>query len=134
MDTLFQDLRYGVRMMVKSPGFTLIAVLALTLGIGASTAIFSVIYAVLIRPLPYENPDQLVMLWETTPQMDTSVAYPNFVDLRDNQTSLEQIAAFRRDSFNLTGAGEAGAVAGQDDLARLLSRASLQYAFRARHR
>ena len=107
MDTLFQDLKYGVRMLIKSPGFTLIAVLALTLGIGASTAIFSVIYAVLIRPLPYENPDQLVMLWETTPVMDTSVAYPNFVDLRDNQTSLEQFAAFRRDSFNLTGAGEA---------------------------
>ncbi|HEX5735922.1 MAG TPA: ABC transporter permease [Blastocatellia bacterium] len=113
MDTLFQDLRYGVRMMLKSPGFTLIAVLALTLGIGASTAIFSVIYAVLIRPLPYENPDQLVMLWETTPIMDTSVAYPNFVDLRDNQTSLEQFAAFRRDSFNLTGAGEAERLQGR---------------------
>jgi predicted permease len=100
-------------MLVKSPGFTLIAVLALTLGIGASTAIFSVIYAVLIRPLPYENPDQLVMLWETTPQMQTSVAYPNFVDLRDNQSSLEQIAAFRRDSFNLTGAGEAERLQGR---------------------
>jgi putative ABC transport system permease protein len=100
-------------MLVKSPGFTLIAVLALTLGIGASTAIFSVIYAVLIRPLPYENPDQLVMLWETTPQMDSSVAYPNFVDLRDNQSSLEQMAAFRRDSFNLTDAGEAERLQGR---------------------
>ncbi|HJQ69094.1 MAG TPA: ABC transporter permease [Blastocatellia bacterium] len=113
MDTLFQDLKYGVRMLVKSPGFTLIAVLALTLGIGASTAIFSVIYAVLLRPLPYQDPDQLVMLWETTPQMDTSVAYPNFIDLRDNQTTLEQFAAFRRDSFNLTGAGEAERLQGR---------------------
>ena len=113
MDTLFQDLRYGVRMLVKNPGFTFIAVLALTLGIGASTAIFSVIHAVLLRPLPYENPDQLVMLWEATPQMDTSVSYPNFIDLRDNQTSLEQFAAFRRDSFNLTGAGEAERLQGR---------------------
>jgi putative ABC transport system permease protein len=106
MDTLFQDLRYGIRMLLKNPGFTLIAVVALALGIGASTAIFSVVYAVLIRPLPYEDPDKLVILWEKTAQMDTSVAYPNFVDWRDNNTSFEQIAAFRRDSFNLTGAGE----------------------------
>ena len=113
MDTLFQDLKYGIRMLVKTPGFTLIAVLALTLGIGASTAIFSVIHAVLLRPLPYQDPDQLVMLWETTPQMDTSVSYPNFIDLRDNQTSLEQFAAFRRDSFNLTGAGEAERLQGR---------------------
>jgi putative ABC transport system permease protein len=113
MDTLIHDLRYGIRMLVKSPGFTIIAVLALALGIGACTAIFSVVYAVLIRPLPYQDPDRLVILYETTPQMDTSVAYPNFVDWRDNNNVFDQIAAFRRDSFNLTGAGEAERLQGR---------------------
>ncbi len=113
MDTLIHDLRYGIRMLIKSPGFTIIAVLALALGIGASTAIFSVIYAVLIQPLPYQDPDRLVILWEKTPQMDTSIAYPNFVDWRDNNAAFDQLAAFRRDSFNLTGAGEAERLQGR---------------------
>ena len=113
MDTFIQDIRYGIRMLIKTPGFTIIAVFALALGIGACTAIFSVIYAVLIQPLPYQEPDRLVILWETTPQMDTSVAYPNFVDWRDNNGVFEQIAAFRRDSFNLTGSGEAERLQGR---------------------
>ncbi|MBD0372281.1 MAG: ABC transporter permease [Pyrinomonadaceae bacterium] len=113
MDTLWQDLRYGFRMLLKSPGFTLIAILALALGIGANTAIFSVVNAVLLKPLPYKDPNQLVILWEKSATQDTSVAYLNFQDWRDQNQSFEQIAAFRRDSFNLTGAGEPERLAGR---------------------
>jgi putative ABC transport system permease protein len=93
-------------MLLKKPAFTAIAVLALALGIGANSAIFSVINSVLLQPLPYKDPDRLVIMWEKAPMMDTSVAYPNFLDWRDQNQVFESIAAFRRDSFNLTGAGE----------------------------
>jgi putative ABC transport system permease protein len=106
MDTLWQDLRYSFRMLLKSPGFTAVAILALALGIGANTAIFSVVNAVLLRPLPYKDPNRLTILWEKAATQDTSVSYPNFQDWRDQNQSFEEIAAFRRASFNLTGAGE----------------------------
>ncbi|HEV2706871.1 MAG TPA: ABC transporter permease [Pyrinomonadaceae bacterium] len=113
MSTILQDVRYGFRMLWKSPGFTFVAVLALALGIGANSAIFSVVNAVLLRPLPYTDPDRLVVMWERDPTMDTSVAYPNFKDWRDQNQSFESIAAFRRDSFNLTGAGEPERLSGR---------------------
>src|ERR687894_2024115 len=99
MKALLQDLRYGARMLWKSPGFTVVAILALALGIGANTALFSVVNAVLLRPLPYKDPNRLVIMWEKAPTQDTSVSYPNFQDWRDQNQSLEEIAAFRRDSF-----------------------------------
>ncbi|MEW6127975.1 MAG: ABC transporter permease [Acidobacteriota bacterium] len=105
--TFFQDLRYGMRMLMKQPLFTLVAVLALTLGIGANTAIFSVVNAVLLRPLPYEESDRLVMVNERSEQMDgMSISYPNFTDWKAQNRVFENFAVFNRGSYNLTGIGE----------------------------
>jgi putative ABC transport system permease protein len=98
------DLRFALRQLRKSPGFTLIAVLTLALGIGANTAIFSVIYAVLLQPLPYPKGDRIVILTETdSNQPQISVAYPDYVDWKRDNTVFENIAASRRESFNLSG-------------------------------
>jgi putative ABC transport system permease protein len=98
------DLRYALRQLRKSPGFTLIAVLTLALGIGANTAIFSVIYAVLLQPLPYPEADRITILTETdSNQPQISVAYPNYVDYKRDSTSFEHLAVSRRESFNLSG-------------------------------
>jgi putative ABC transport system permease protein len=104
-----QDLRYGVRVLLKNPGFTAVAVIALALGIGANSAIFSVVNKVLLSPLPYKDPDGLVMVWED----DTKHGYPNntpaaanYVDWRDQNQVFEGMAAIADQSFNLTGAGE----------------------------
>ncbi len=104
MQTLWQDLRYGARMLLKKPGFTLIAVLTLALGIGANTAIFSVVDALLLRPLPYHEPERLVMLAEKTREgRRTTVAYPNFEDWRARARSFEGMASTRSQALNLTG-------------------------------
>ena len=105
---LWQDLRYGARMLLKQPGFTLIAVLTLALGIGANTAIFSIVNAVLLRPFPYHAPERLVILQEReSAGRGFSPSYPNFVDWRAQNTVFDSIAAVRQnESFNLTGAGE----------------------------
>src|SRR2546422_6913961 len=106
MQTLWRDLRYGARMLLKKPGFTLIAVITLSLGIGANTAIFSVIDALMLRPLPFREPDKLLQVWETDVkrgynEMDAS--YPNFADWRDQNGAFEQIAAYSDSTCNLTG-------------------------------
>src|SRR5438477_2682544 len=109
METLFKDIRYGVRGLLKRPGFTAVAIITLTLGIGANTAIFSLVNAVLLRQLPYKDADRLVMVWE-----DASFAgFPkntpapaNFADWRSQNQSFEGMAAFTMRSFNLTGEGE----------------------------
>src|SRR5262249_38109707 len=109
MNTLFQDIRYGFRGLWRNPGFAIIAALSLALGIGANTAIFSIINAVLLRPLPYQEPDRLVMVWE-----DASFAgFPrntpapaNYADWKAQNRTFEDMAALGQRSFNLTGDGE----------------------------
>src|SRR3979409_288076 len=99
MNTLWQDLRYGVRMLLKNPAITFVVILALALGIGANTAIFSVVNAVLLRPLPYEQSDRLVILSETSKSMDEiSVSYPNFADWRKLNNVFEKVGVYNRDS------------------------------------
>ena len=107
METILHDLRYGLRMMARSPGFTFIALLTLTLGIGANTAIFSVVNTVLLRPLPYQDSNNLVVLWENQELVgQESPSLPDFLDWRERSQSFEQMAVARRDNANLTGSGE----------------------------
>ncbi len=107
MNTLWQDVRYGARMLLKNPGITFVVILALALGIGANTAIFSVINAVLLRPLPYHESDRLVALNERSAVLDVmSISYPNFTDWRNQNQVFEKIGVYNRNSYNLTGAGE----------------------------
>ncbi len=108
MQTLLQDLRYGVRVLLKQPSFTLIAVLTLALGIGATTAIFSVVYAVVLRPLPFEDAERLVALWTQMPQVERlPMAAANHRDLQEQNTVFEDIAIVRGTAnYNLTGDGE----------------------------
>src|SRR5258707_169436 len=109
METLLKDISYGVRTLIKSPGFTVVAVLALTLGIGANTAIFSVVNSVLLRPLPYRDPSRLMQLWEASVsrgRTEMPASYPNFADWRDQNHVFEQVVAYSDWSFNLIGSGE----------------------------
>jgi putative ABC transport system permease protein len=103
----FSDLRIGLRTLLKTPGFTALTVTTLALGIGANTAIFSVLEAVLLRPLPYPEPAQLVVLQERTPRFAGGAAsYPNYLDWRAEQRSFTDLALYRNGSFNLSGGGE----------------------------
>lgn len=107
METFWQDFRYGLRMLLKAPGFTAIAIITLALGIGANTAIFSVVNGVLLNPLPYDHPDRLVAIYSGTNEFDhSSISYPNFLDWVRGNSSFSGLAAFRQDSFDLTGLGQ----------------------------
>ncbi|HEX6729067.1 MAG TPA: ABC transporter permease, partial [Pyrinomonadaceae bacterium] len=101
------DIRYSIRSLIKRPGFVAVAVITLALGIGANTAIFSVINAVVLRPLPYADPDRLVMVWETVAGNDRrSVAPGNYVDWRDQNKTFAGMSAAFNGNFNLTGDSE----------------------------
>jgi len=107
MGALIQDIRYAFRLLIKNPGFTIVAILTLALGIGANTAIFSVVDGVLLRPLPYPGPDKLVAISEKTANFESSsISYPNFLDWQRRNTSFSVLAAYRQDDYSLTGSGE----------------------------
>jgi putative ABC transport system permease protein len=107
-ETLLQDVRYGARMLSKHKAFTAVAVVTLALGIGANTAIFSVVNELLLRPLPYRDAERVVMLWEVTPEgrHQNTTSRTNFRAWRDQSSRFERMAAFTDQRFNLTGTGE----------------------------
>jgi predicted permease len=108
LERLMQDLRFGLRMLAKSPGFAAAAILTLALGIGANTALFSVVNGVLLNPLPYPQPEQLVTLAESKPNFQSgSISFPNFRDWRKENSTFSMMGLSREYSFNLTGKGEA---------------------------
>jgi len=126
-ETLAQDLRYGWRTLLKAPGFAAAALFTLALGIGASTAIFSLVYGILLRPLPFRDPSRLVVLNETTPKVgNVSVSYPNFQDWRAQSRTFSEMAAVSSVNFNMTGIGQPEHVAGLAVSPDFLSMAGVQ--------
>jgi putative ABC transport system permease protein len=124
IETLFQDVRYALRMMRKSPSFAAVAILTLALGIGANTAIFSVIDSVLLRPLPYKDPAGLVMVWENNsqhPNPHNTVSPPDFLDWQNRNSSFAEMAALFDERDNLTGNGLPQEVIVQDVSANFFS-------------
>src|SRR5436190_23825899 len=108
MNKLLQDLRYAFRTLIKRPGFVVIAVATLALGIGGSTAIFTVVDAALLRGLPYKSPDRLYHLWERTPQKEFAqreFSYPDYQDYQQNQV-LDGLAAYTGGGGIMSGRGE----------------------------
>jgi len=104
MERILKDIRYGIRGLLRHRGFTAIALATLAVGIGANTAIFSVVNATLLRPLPFKDSNQLVMLWQTVPQTSQApTAEPNFLDYREQNQVFEHMAAFNGANLTLTG-------------------------------
>jgi putative ABC transport system permease protein len=113
LETIFQDTRYALRMLRKNPGFTAVAVLTLALGIGANTAIFSIVYAMLLKPLPYSQPEQLLTVFEAQPQAGvnaTGWSYANFAELREQNRIFSDMAGSQQHQLTLTGRGEPSVV------------------------
>jgi predicted permease len=116
VERLFQDIRYGLRTLWKSPGFTFTAVLSLSLAIGASTTVFSIVNSVLLRPLPYPQAERLVVVWETVRRQEVErrgVSFPDYLDWRAQNRSFADIAAIRLSSFNLSGVSQPERIAGE---------------------
>jgi len=119
VENMIEDVRYGLRVLRKSPGFTAVAVMTLALGIGANTAIFSVVNAVLFRPLPFRDPGRLMVVWHTPPQKSFPgvtkfvVSPANYLDWRDQNHVFEQMSAVGFGNFNLTGMGQPESVEGR---------------------
>jgi putative ABC transport system permease protein len=117
LDVLVQDMRFGIRVLIKNPGFTIVAVLALALGIGANTAMFSIVNSVLLRPLPYGQPDRLVKVWTRftdigLPNDQNWISAPEFRDITELNKSLSEVAAYGGQNFNITTQGAPSRVVG----------------------
>jgi predicted permease len=123
LESLIADLRYALRMLLKSPGFAAIAILTLALGIGANTAIFSVVQGLLLAPLPYSEPDRLVLVWQynQTLKHAISASYPDFLDWQLNVGSFQQMAAFGSQDRDLTGPGQPEHLTGEQISSGLLN-------------
>lgn len=124
MNGILQDFRYALRQLRKSPGFATIAVLTLALGIGANTAIFSVVDAVLLKPLPYKDSDRLVMVWEQNPHrgwFENVVSSANFLDWKKQNHVFADMAAFESVPFNLTGDNKPESIVGERVTTNLFS-------------
>ena len=111
MQLPLKDVRYALRLLARNPGFTAVSVIALALGIGANTAIFSIVNAALIRPLEYREPGRIVSMWETNPALHIGIdllptSAPTFVDWREQNHVFQEVAVLSSDELNLTGAGE----------------------------
>ncbi len=119
IETLGKDLRFGLRSLGKSPGFTAVTILTLALGIGANTAVFSIVNAVVLRPLPYQAPDRLVKIWPEKPNVSTSKA--DFVELKRAATSFDDLGAYSGWGFTLTGSGDPARLVGARTTANLFS-------------
>jgi putative ABC transport system permease protein len=118
MDTLFQDIRYGIRMLMKSPGFTTVAIITLALGIGANTAIFSIVNAVLLRPLPFPDSGRLMFMTEMADRDNgvkarAATSYPDFFDWRAQNHAFTGISSYHEDDFSLTGIGDPQHLSGE---------------------
>src|ERR1041384_4251561 len=122
MNTLLSDIRFGVRMLFKNPVVTVVALVALTLGIGANTAIFSVVHGVLLRSFPYHEAERIVLVWEKSPRNDENVInLGNFFDWKEQNQVFTDMAVFFNRSFNLTGDGEPEEVTAQIATTNLFS-------------
>src|ERR1700716_3913970 len=107
MEGLLQDIRYGLRGLLRQPAFTIVAVFLISLGIGANTAIFSVFNGVLLKPLPFPQPEQLVTIHQSKPNFETgAIPYPNFRDLQKQNQTFSSMAVSRAFGFSLIGTGE----------------------------
>jgi putative ABC transport system permease protein len=127
LETVAQDLRYGWRTLLKSPGFAAAALFTLALGIGANTAIFSVVYGLLLQPLPFRDAARLVLLHETTPRVgDVSVSYPNFQDWRAQSHTFSEMAAVSNVGFNMTGSTQPENISGLAVSPNFLSMAGIR--------
>src|ERR1044071_7121139 len=109
MESIFTDIRFGLRILLKQPGFTIVAVITLALGIGANTAIFSLVNSILLRPLPFREPDRVVRMMQASPKLGLSswgVSQADFAAYRDQNRSFESVALLSSSGGNLTGEGE----------------------------
>src|SRR5262249_16137428 len=117
IEDLWQDLRYGARMLVKNPAFSITAISILAIGIGANTAIFSLVYAGILRPLPFAEPERLAMIMEDLPAQgvpDVGASMPDFLEWRNRNRVFDQLEAFSTDSYDISSDGDPERIAGAE--------------------